>query len=392
MLVFLLTASLGCDVREVLPGWGYEETSQWHTLHKRYEICGTGDMQSPIDLRTRDMERVGNEFLHFWIGTKAPKKAELAIKATGLEIELMELGMVAVGSLFREDMLLQKIIFKTPSEHTMEGQRFNVERQMWFIPKDKAYEEDGTKRRPEYHFSCKEDIVVVSDFFQNGTAMDPFIENLRPHLTAARDQNKEKMTMPAVAPDTYPGGDVYVYKGSLPYPPCTETVTWVISSKVLSVTQAQLGLVTSLTPNTVHQRPKRTTNGREVRVHKVYRPLRRGRFAELTTCNHRNPNCANTSKCPSGGFSPPQCTSQFSYSPAPPTPSPPVPVLSDSSEKLLTTVLVLATFLAVFMVSFMLVASSKMRIPLVDLPLHLLTKATTHQATAPISGKCAALT
>ncbi|XP_012828022.1 PREDICTED: alpha carbonic anhydrase 6-like [Erythranthe guttata] len=106
---------------------------------------------------------------------------------------------------------LEQCHWHIPSEHTINGVRFDMEMHI-------------------VHISSKGDIGVVSILYKLGSP-DSFLARLLPHLENA---NREGTDVGVLDPldIKFEGGEYYRYTGSLTTPPCSETATWTIIKTV----------------------------------------------------------------------------------------------------------------------------------------------------------------
>ena len=291
-----------CDRSQSLPfanvKWTYTDLNtnpeHWAELSEHFVDCRS-DSQSPIDLRRDEaVLRDRKRYLHMWAPEKARGLPYLVQSASGIEINLKGIEMSLVGSMLRDKQKLQKIVLKRPSEHTIDGVRYDLEKQFWYIRDD----EDVTIPS-EGHALCHSQVTVISHLYRNSTTHDPYLEQLRHYLTAFRDvSGLQHVVIPAIAPTEYPAGNVFSYDGSFPFPPCTQTVKWIVSETILPVTESQLGLMVhpNRTSTTHNNRPLQSRNGRLVERYSVFRSSQGSAFSELSVCNLRDashPSCQN---------------------------------------------------------------------------------------------------
>ena len=353
--------------------------SRWARLNKDFLECSVG-LQSPIDLVASESLTVKKpKFLHMWVPANVEARLGNGSQSpyvlhsdSGIEINLRGLGITLVSSAVRSQMTLQKIVLKQPAEHTINGVRHDLEKQYWFVPSDA-----NTSIPLWHHSACRTEMTALSFLYKKTSVQDPYLETLRPYLTAFRDQSLPRIAIPPVIPPEYPEGFAYSYSGSLPYPPCAPTVQWIVSETVLPVTQAQLGLLAhvNISSTTQNTRPPQRRNGRKVERFAVYRPLKKEAFVELAFCDRRDPaapgaqcaalRCANTTerRYAGGGYRPPSSCGSLMPGSLPhllTTPSfkhprndapPETSSISGENERLLRAVVVLAAVEIVLMVN-----------------------------------------
>ncbi|CAL9243784.1 unnamed protein product [Arabidopsis halleri] len=116
---------------------GNKGPAKWGTLHAEWKMCGTGKMQSPIDLRDKNVV-VSNKF-----GSLRSQylPSNTTIKNRGHDIMLkFKGGNKGIGVTIRGiKYQLQQLHWHSPSEHTINGKRFALEEHLVHESKDKRY-------------------------------------------------------------------------------------------------------------------------------------------------------------------------------------------------------------------------------------------------------------
>ena len=275
------------------------------------------------------------------------------------------------GSSFPKNMLLNRILYKNPSDHTIDGKQFEVERQMWFT------EISGNDDIPT-RGACGEEIVILSELYDVGPEPDSYIDSMREYLSSFRDKGVE-VEIPPRIPEKPLSGAVFTYKGSLTFPPCSQVATWIVSSSIKSLTYTQLGLLQSkniTAGDAGTNRPIQPRSGRQVYYHQIYRPTREHQFSELSACNYRDPaatceqpRCVNNIGRQSG-FSPPnscrvkqETIPTVSYLRTVTTEKRKSAIVG-TDENLLQAVLVLATILAILLIAMLSLVASRIGFPI----------------------------
>jgi carbonic anhydrase len=230
--------------------WGYSgETGpeKWSKLSPAYALCDSGKSQSPINI-IKTNEREGMTW-------------KLDYKSTSFRIahndhvdDIIDNGhtiqiSVDSGSTFTfGDKLyyLKQFHFHTPSEHTLDGERFPME--MHFV-----------------HQASDGSLAVVGVLFKEGKVVNENFSMIIRNLPDAKgevkhftDSNLElKLHVPKV-------NFAYHYVGSLTTPPCSENVQWLVLRDMISLTAEQIKAFSSrIGPN---NRPTQQVNGRTVKI------------------------------------------------------------------------------------------------------------------------------
>ncbi|TCS62494.1 carbonic anhydrase [Varunaivibrio sulfuroxidans] len=204
------------------PHWGYEGADgpeAWGELSPAYAVCSKGMQQSPIDLAGALEAQTGNIPVNYGA-------LPLKVINNGHTIQVnCDPGnsIMLDGAKFK----LLQYHFHHPSEHALNGDRFEMEAH--FVHAD----ENGR-------------LAVLGTFFRPGP------EN--PALAKIWD------VMPREAGGAKTGGMLsplallpqnrtyYRYLGSLTTPPCSETVIWTVFASPLQMSQAQVKTFAEMFP------------------------------------------------------------------------------------------------------------------------------------------------
>ncbi|XP_010458032.1 PREDICTED: alpha carbonic anhydrase 7 [Camelina sativa] len=222
---------------------------RWGELKPEWEMCGKGEMQSPIDLMN---ERV-NIGSHLGRLNRDYQPSNATLKNRGHDIMLKfedGAGSIKINGFQYE---LQQLHWHSPSEHTVNGRRFALELHMVH---------EGKKGR----------MAVVTVLYKIGRA-DTFIRSLENELEGIAEMEEAEKNVGMIDPTKIKIGSrkYYRYTGSLTTPPCTQNVTWTVVRKVRTVTRKQVKLlrVAVHDDSNSNARPVQPTNKRTVHM---YRP------------------------------------------------------------------------------------------------------------------------
>ncbi|CAF1924199.1 hypothetical protein YC2023_056920 [Brassica napus] len=223
---------------------------RWGEIKQEWEMCGKGEIQSPIDLMNERVKIVSH--LGRLIRDYEPSNA--TIKNRGHDI-MLKFEDGAAGSIkingFQYE--LQQLHWHSPSEHTINGRRFALELHMVH---------EGKKGR----------MAVVTVLYKIGRA-DTFIRSLEKELEAITDLDDAEKHVRMIDPKQIKIGSrkYYRYIGSLTTPPCTQNVTWSVVRKIRTVTREQVRLlrVAVHDDSLTNARPVQPINKRVVHL---YRP------------------------------------------------------------------------------------------------------------------------
>ncbi len=195
--------------------WSYDGENgpqSWGSLAPEYALAGSGRRQSPIDIH--DTLPVNLPLLNFQY-----QPAKIALVYNGHTIQETEEhgSWLRVGSALFE---LKQFHFHSPSEHTLDGQQFEMEVHL-------------------VHRSESGQIAVVGVFVTEGRA-NSALDELWNYLPTEKNKRSEyDSTFDATC--LLPEDHNYVsYSGSLTTPPCTEGIQWFVLTTPIELSRNQI--------------------------------------------------------------------------------------------------------------------------------------------------------
>ncbi|XP_025015492.2 alpha carbonic anhydrase 4 isoform X2 [Ricinus communis] len=209
-LTLLSSASMSLETGDESPYLYREGTGkgpkEWGLINRRWRTCSNGKLQSPVNLSQQKVQVLPS------LGKlkRDYQPAPATIKNRGHDITVRwkgNAGKIKVnGTIFK----LLQCHWHSPSEHTFNGSRFELELHM-------------------VHFSPERKIAVVAIVYEYGRP-DSFLSRLFHHIKSV---GKEERNIGIINPGDIKFGSrkYYRYIGSLTVPPCTEGVIWTISKK-----------------------------------------------------------------------------------------------------------------------------------------------------------------
>lgn len=218
--------------------WSYEgETgpANWGKINSAWGKCGSGNRQSPIDIR--DGMKVELEQIVFDY-----KPSSFAVTDNGHTIQVDVAGgnMMAIGG--RQYELVQ-FHFHRPSEERINGKSFEMVVHM--VHKD-----------PEGK------LAVIAVLLERGKAQST-IQTVWNNLPL----EKFDTVTPSIVLDVNDllpeKREYFTYMGSLTTPPCTEGVLWLVMKQPMQAAPAQMALFSRLYP--LNSRPIQASAGRVIK-------------------------------------------------------------------------------------------------------------------------------
>ncbi|KAL5743022.1 hypothetical protein ACOSP7_029754 [Xanthoceras sorbifolium] len=231
---------------------GEKGPAHWGDLKQEWAACKSGDMQSPIDMcndrvqvvfKSGDIERIY-------------KPSNAILRNRGHDISLQWLnnsaGMIKMNG--TDNFFLQQGHWHSPSEHTINGRRFDLELHMVHVSPDP---------------NVTNYIAVIALLYKIGPP-DAFLSKLIENVMPMADKLTE-INMGVIDPrDIKIGGRKYYrYMGSLTVPPCTQGVIWTINKKTRTVSQDQVNALRKAVHDyaEVNARPLQALNQRGVQLY-----------------------------------------------------------------------------------------------------------------------------
>ncbi|KAK9055519.1 hypothetical protein SSX86_026603 [Deinandra increscens subsp. villosa] len=190
----------------------------WGNVSPDWKTCADGKSQSPINIEIKRAQVKASDLKYAYMG--APAILVNGHNNIGVEWVGDAGGIVMNGTTYK----LRQCHWHTPSEHAIDGKKFDVELHL-------------------VHRSDKNQKAVIG-VLQTIGQPDPFIGSLTEKIKKL-GTNKEMDLGILNASSIIRLGSKrsYRYVGSFTTPPCNEGVIWTIAEKDRSVSQEQIGLL-----------------------------------------------------------------------------------------------------------------------------------------------------
>ncbi|MEW6163761.1 MAG: carbonic anhydrase family protein [Pseudomonadota bacterium] len=219
--------------------WGYAgmgAPENWAKIKPEYATCGTGQRQSPIDIRGGikvDLEPIRFDY--------RPTHFRIMDNGHTVQVEVGEGSSITVTG--RTYPLVQ-FHFHRPSEERIGG---------------KAYDMVAHLVHKDYDGS----LAVIAVLMERGME-HPLIQTLWNHMPLevgmAVEPPDAVIDLNRLLPEKR---EYYTYMGSLTTPPCTENVLWMVFKNPVPVSSEQIGIFSRLYPN--NARPVQPANDRLIK-------------------------------------------------------------------------------------------------------------------------------
>ena len=198
-------------------------------------LCVQGQRQSPIDIRDGipvDLETIQFDY----------RETLFTIVDTGetLEVKAAKNRLTLLGKAYD----LERLRFYRPSMEHVQGQGFAMSAHLEHIASD------GER-------------LIVSILLEEGSPNE-VVQTLWNHIPLEKNQPVSSPTARIDLEQLLPEARGYhTYMGSLPYPPCTEGVIWVVLQTPVSISPEQNAIFARLYPN--NARAPQPANGRLIK-------------------------------------------------------------------------------------------------------------------------------
>ncbi|KAI3861336.1 hypothetical protein MKW92_022510 [Papaver armeniacum] len=230
---------------------GHKGPDKWATLDPSFAMCANGKAQSPINIVKKTA--VYNPKLEPLTRSYNDVNATLIDNIVNIQL-LFGKGAGAINIDGKQYKLLQTH-WHSPSEHTIDGIRYDVELHM-------------------VHQSADGSFAVIAVLYRFGSP-DPLLTQLKGHLKKLRSEVKighlgSRFPVKLIRTADLESTDAYFrYIGSLTTPPCTENVTWTILEEVREMSKKQVASLRSVMnkENKRNARPTQPLNGRTVELY-----------------------------------------------------------------------------------------------------------------------------
>ncbi|GJX90125.1 alpha carbonic anhydrase 7-like protein [Tanacetum coccineum] len=221
----------------------------WGEIHPEWSMCNQGDLQSPIDLTHKRVQTTS----HLGRLDRDYKPANSTLVNRGHDMMLRWIGGAGHMHINGTEYQLNQLHWHTPTEHTINGRRFNLELHL-------------------VHQSNDGKIAVVGIMYKIGRP-DSLLSLMEPYFKALASTKDVEKSVGMIDPRDIKVGSrkYYRYVGSLTTPPCTQNVTWTIVNKVRTVSREQLYAIRDAVHDEAeaNARPVQALNNRWL---KLYRP------------------------------------------------------------------------------------------------------------------------
>lgn len=208
---------------------------QWGRLRPEFSLCGSGQRQSPIDIRGGikvDLEPIAIDY----------QSSAFRVVDNGHTVQVNVAGGNAIEVQGRRYDLLQ-FHFHRPSEERIDGRQFDMVAHL--VHKD-----------PEGR------LAVIAVLLDRGSA-HPLVQTVWNNLPL--EKSSEVAAAGAIDLNQLLPADrrYYTYMGSLTTPPCSEGVLWLVMQQPVTISKEQIAIFSRLYP--MNARPVQQASGRLIK-------------------------------------------------------------------------------------------------------------------------------
>jgi carbonic anhydrase len=196
------------------PDWNYDSAgpAKWDSLSPAFSICGTGDQQSPVDLRNGIKAQVAPVHLSWMSG-----KLTVVNNGHSIQTNVPPGSFVMIGP---EQFNLTQFHFHLPSEHAVSGKQSAMEAHFVHMHADGRLAVLGALLEPGEPNLAFSAIMKVAPAMAGGEAQTESVVDPRQMIPASLES--------------------WRYEGSLTAPPCSQNVSWVVFARTVTVAQSDI--------------------------------------------------------------------------------------------------------------------------------------------------------
>jgi carbonic anhydrase len=220
--------------------WAYagpNGPAKWAKLEKSFATCGSGTLQSPIDIPDAHARKGDLPPLLFNYKTSPLKIID---DGHTIQVNYAAEGWVSIEG-NRYD--LAEIRFHKPSEHKISGKGQEMEAQLVHRAKDGK-------------------VAVVAVLLDQGKE-NPLVKTLWSNLPQTKEKENVVAGVEINALGLLPQNkEYYAFKGSLTEPPCTEGISWYVLKTPMQISADQVARFAKIYP--MNARPVQPLNDRDI--------------------------------------------------------------------------------------------------------------------------------
>jgi len=218
-------------------------------------ICRSGTAQSPINIDTSVVSKVGSESFLPKASWKPVSGLRLTNNGNSLGFESNQMGYATIigPNGFPKFYQASSVTIRMPSEHLIDGKQYAAELQITHKNQKTVLELED------------DDAVITSVMFDIGEE-SKLLKLLLPetplapgsHVTIEKPVDLQWALGPAI------DGPFFKYEGSYTTPGCAEAVSWAVFETPMTLSEEQWQAFKAMFPNPGNNRPVKPLNGRAI--------------------------------------------------------------------------------------------------------------------------------
>lgn len=222
--------------------------SKWGEIDPVWKTCGDGKSQSPIDFLDQDVKILPNPPGDLQI---AYEPIDATIKSRGHDVQVSWKGNAGKITIKGEDYNLLHCHWHIPTEHSINGGRFDLELHL-------------------LHQNSRGELAVIGALYKIGQP-DPFLATLLPFIKSVTKEDKDIGIVNPKDIGLVGSQNYYRYIGSLTIPTCTEGVVWTVFQEVKMASEEQVNTLKDVVDDgfEMNARPIQALNERVVNLYKA---------------------------------------------------------------------------------------------------------------------------
>lgn len=222
--------------------WSYEGNkgpSYWASIDSAFSACAKGTKQSPVDITFSDT-KIDTAYEDIQIQYEP---TTFSLIHDGHTIQANTSSDSNIIRIDEEDYTLSQIHFHSPSEHQLNGQKFEMEGHL-------------------VHRNSEDELAVVGFFIREGDE-NKVLSEMWSKLPVEKTKEEIAVNQPVNLAHLFPEEkSIFHYSGSLTTPPCSEGVEWLVLEQAIEMSKEQIDSFRSILSE--NNRPIQPLNERAV--------------------------------------------------------------------------------------------------------------------------------
>jgi len=218
-------------------------------------ICSSGTLQSPVNIDTTSISKVGSESFLAKASWKPLSGLRLRNDGNSLGFDTTQMGYSTVigPNGFPKFYQVTSVALRMPSEHLIDGKQYPAELQI-------------THKNQKTVLELEDDDVIITSVLLDFGAESKLLKQMLPetipaagsYVTIEKPVDLQWALGPAI------DGPFFKYQGSYTTPGCAEVASWAVFENIMTLSKEQWEAFKAVFPNPGNNRPVQALNGRTI--------------------------------------------------------------------------------------------------------------------------------